>query len=216
IFVIGFAILNSRLRYEGLIPAQWLPGLIEPALLITAATAVVVLQYARRRTLRSQLLVVSAVLIAIAISTIRKQPPFSPDLYPQASAGERLPVQVSLDTELNEQRSAPFEKNKVPVWIPLLVSGIASDGAASLDGAMVDIEAAGMSWNSGWFRTYQYFLPIQGKSQFMFVVDKSFFEHVKTAPATLHISLALTGFRAQAVRRLVASAGDFEVPGEAI
>src|SRR5262249_3435912 len=71
-------------------------------------------------------------------------------------------------------------------------------------------------WNSGWFRTYQYFLPIQGKSQFMFVVDKSFFELVKTAPATLHISLALTGFRAQAVRRLVASAGDFEVPGEAI
>src|SRR5262249_27369394 len=67
IFVIGFAILNSRLRYEGLIPAQWLPGLIEPALLITAATAVVVLQYARRRTLRSRLLVVSAVLIAIAI-----------------------------------------------------------------------------------------------------------------------------------------------------
>jgi hypothetical protein len=216
VFVIGFAILNSRFRYGGSIPAQWLPGWIEPVLLLTVATAVVLLQYSRRRTLRSRWLLISAVILAAAISTIRKQPPFSPEPYPQSSAGEQLPLQVSFDPSITDRGSAPFENNKVPVRVPLHVSGIPQNGAASVNGAMVEIETGDARWNSGWFRSPMYFLPTQTKSELMFFVDKAFFERVKSTPATLHISLALTGFRAQEVRHVIAAPADFEVPGEAI
>ena len=184
--------------------------------MLGTAAVVVVLQYARRRTRRSRLLLIGAAVLALMISAIRKQPPFSPELYPESSAHEQSPVQVSFDPVAFDRGSIPFEKNKISVRLPVLVSGIAQDGAASLDGAMVDIEAGGMRWNSGWFGTRLYFLPTQNKSELLFAVDRLFFERVKTIPATLHISLALTRFRAQEVRQVIASSGDFEVPGEAI
>jgi hypothetical protein len=217
VLLIGIAILNTRIRYAGSIPAHWLPGWIEPAILLGTAAAVVVLQYARRKTLRSRLFLIGAVAAALLISTVRKQPAFSLQRYPRSSAGEQLPLQVGFDPSVADRGSAALmENNKVPVRIPLLLSGIPQNGAASVDGAMVEIEAADTRWNSGWFRIPMHFLPTQDKSQLSFAVDKPFFERVKNTPSTLHISFALTGFHAQEVRRVVAANGDFEVPGEVI
>lgn len=167
VLLIGIAILNTRIRYAGSIPAHWLPGWIEPAILLGTAAAVVVLQYARRKTLRSRLFLIGAVFIALVISTVRKQPAFSPEPYLQSSAREQSVLQISLDPSVFDRGNAPFENNKVPVRLPVLVSGIAQDGAASLDGAMIEIEAGEMRWNSGWFRTILYFLPTQNRSELL-------------------------------------------------
>ena len=213
---IGMAILSSRLQYAGSIPAQWLPEWIAPVLLLTAAITVVFLQYARRKTLHSRLILISAVTAALILSAVRKQPGFSLQPYPVSSSGEQAPVQVNFTPSKIEQQVYYVEKNKVPVRIPLLFSGVPENGAASVDGVKIEIEAGGMHWNSGWFRTFWPFLPTQTDVEFPFSVDKSFFERVKTNPATVHISLALTGFRAREAQRITSPPGDFAVPGEAI
>jgi hypothetical protein len=216
VFILGWLILNTRVRYGGSIVAEWLPGWIEPVLLLAAATAVVFLQYARRRTLRSRWLLVGAVAAALIVSALRKVPAFSLERYPQSSSGEQLPLQVDFDPSITDRGSALMENNKVPVRVPLLVSGIPQNEAASVNGAMVEIEVGDMRWNSGWFRTQMHLLPTQTKSDLLFAVDKPFFERVKSTPATLHISLALAGFRTEEVRRVIATSGDFEAPGEVI
>lgn len=214
--MIGMAILSSRFRYAGSIPARWLPEWIAPLLLLAAAITVVFLQYARRRTVQSRLILIGAVVVALILSAVRKQPAFSVQPYPVSSSGEQVPVQVNFTPSKINQEIYYFEKDKVPLRIPLGFYGVAENGAASVDGAMLDVEAAGTHWNSGWFRTYWPVLPTQTDSEFPFSVDKSFFEQVKNVPATLHISFALTGFRAQETKQIVAPLGDFHVPGEAI
>ena len=214
--IIGMAILSNRFRYVGSVSAQWLPEWIAPMLVLAAAITVVVLQYARRTTLQARLILISAVTVALILSAVRKQPAFSVQLYPVSSSGEQAPVQVNFTPSKIDQESYYVEEGKVPVRIPLLFSGVPENGAASVDGVMIEVEAAGMRWNSGWFRISWSFLPTQTDVEFPFFVDKSFFERVKNAPATLHFSFALTGFRAQEAHRIIAPPGDFEVPGEAI
>jgi hypothetical protein len=86
-----------------------------------------------------------------------------------------------------------------------------------VDGVKVDIEASGVhQWNSGWIRSFSVAFPTQATTETHFTVDKAFFEQVKSTSVKVHILFALTAFGPVEVRRVVASADTFGVPGVAL
>jgi hypothetical protein len=215
--IIGIAILSTRIHHTGSPLAELIPDWAGPTLLIAASITIIILQYARRKTLQVRLLLVSVGAATILISLALEEEGFVPHGYPQSSPAARLPMRVSFDPSVTDRRTASIENNKIPVRIPLVFSDIPENSAVSLDGATVDIDGPeGLHWNSGWFGEYeQIFAPVK-KSEILFTVDKPFFERVKSLPVTLHMSLASTAFRVQEAQRVIAANGDFEALGGSI
>jgi hypothetical protein len=126
-------------------------------------------------------------------------------------------VQLNFDPAKPSPAEGAPMKDKVQIQLPLLVSGIAQNSAVSVDGTMVDIEASGgLHWNSGWNTSSLELLPFQPTTKAYFAVDKAFFEQVKSSSAKVHILFALTRFGPTEVRRVVAVADAFAVPGGAL
>ena len=134
--------------------------------------------------------------------------------YPQVDA-EAVPVQLAFDSgKQSPQAGSPIEKHKANIGIPLIVSGLTHGLMVSVDGTMLTIEApGGQRWSSGWRAGGPHLLPIYQHTRTDFTIDKDFFERVKTTPVRLHISFALAEFREKEVQRIVATAGEFAVPG---
>ena len=176
---------------------------------------VLVWQYARRQTQRSRLLLLAA---AAAVLVVPSRPEsFPASEYPPLSAGQQLPVQLAFDPVKPKMEDTPPEKNKERFRIPLLVSGIGQSSAVTIEGAMVEIEAAGeRRWNSGWFRSGDVLLPGRTSAEVGFSVDSIFFEQVKSLSAKVRISFALAVLQPKETREIAAAAGDFAIPSGAL
>jgi len=215
--LIGLTALSSEIPNPGISLLRWIPEWLPPSILLGVFVAVLVWQYARRKTLHSRLLLIGA---AAAILVIMEETPpraFSAQAFLQPSAGQ-LPVQLSFDPAKPSAAEGAPMKDKVQIRIPLLVSGIAQNSAVSIDGTMVDVEApGGLHWNSGWNGSISGLLPAAQPTTVTFLaMDKAFFEQVKSTSAKVHISFALTAFGPTEVRRVVATPGAFAVPGGAL
>ena len=106
------------------------------------------------------------------------------------------------------------EEKDVEVQIPIKVRAIAPATSVSLDGAMLSLHAPdGQDWSSGWNRVGQHLFPEHQGFNSTFAVKKAFFEHVKSTPVHANISLALSTFQNGETKRIVATSGEFRVPG---
>jgi hypothetical protein len=213
---IAFPTVERLMPAAGVSGLSWVPGSLELLVLVGTGVAVVLLQYARRSTARSRILLLGA---AVAVPLIMLVTPYRiliERAYPQASTGQPLPVQLAFDpAKPTSLQGGHPEKNKVHVRIPLLVSGIASGSLVSVSGVLEQIQAPGeQPWSSGWHGHGMVLLAERQHTQIDIGIDKGFFERVKSAPVKLHISFALAPAHAKETTRLVAQAGPFAVPGE--
>jgi hypothetical protein len=217
--LIGLAALASVIPKAGL-PATTLSiwESLQLAVLL-AACAVVVLQYARHRTLQSRLLLIGAAVAILIINFVTPQEALNAHAYPPPSPGQHLPVQLVFDPARQAAKEVgPRMKDYVLIRIPLLASGIAPDTMVDVDGNMLIIEApGGLRWNSGWYNNSLIFLlPAHRHTEALFGVDRAFFERVKSSSAKLHISFALTAYKAKEVQRIAAPADEFTAAGGAL
>jgi hypothetical protein len=217
--IVGVGLLGSSASNSGLPRAESIPGSLQLIVLVAACVAVVMWQYARRRTVRSRVLLASAIVAAAFIMPLATpQRRLIARAYPQAGAGKAVPVQLAFDSEKQTQAGSYSEKDKVDIRmirIPLIVSGMSQGSVIGVDGAALTVAApGGQQWRSGWRGSGAHLFPNHHHAQTYFAVDKAFFERVKTTPVRLHISFALVEFREKEARRIVARAGEFVVPGE--
>ncbi len=196
---------------------QSIPSSIELMVVVAAAVAVVIWQYARRKTLRARVLLVSGILTAVFV--VPMATPYGSLIarnYPPVSTGQALPVQLAFDSQTHEQQAGGSrDKKKVSIGIPLLFSGLTQGSIVSIDGTDLTLDApGGQHWSSGWHSGGSFLLPNRQHVQAYFQVDRDFFERVKTTPIRAHISIALAEFRETDAKRIVIQAGRFAVPGD--
>jgi hypothetical protein len=190
---------------------------LQAAILIGACLAVVVWQYARRRTNKSRALLVGAAAAILIIVVATPYRTLVAHEYPLAAAGQQQLVQLALDPEKPPAPDIAPDREKieksVEIRLPLTVSGIAEGAAVSVDGAMLTVQSPdGLRWNSGWKRSYLHVLPNQPRSHLDFEMKKDFFEIIKSTAVKAHISLALTAFHEKDAKQIVATDGEFAVP----
>jgi hypothetical protein len=169
-------------------------------LLIGTSLAVVVLQYARRKTASSRLLILGlgGALLLILVAT--------PDRtivareY-QQNKEQQPPFQLGLlAPETSAAPTAAVEEKDIEIRMPLSVSGIAPESIVLLDGVLVTIEASnGLHWDSGWKSPGIFLFPDQKSTQVDFTLKRDLFERVKLTPARVEISLAFTLFMTRTV-----------------
>ena len=187
-----------------------------PAILCLCGAAVV-LQYGRRMALRSRLLLATALVLVMIVGFVSTSPAVIAMAYPQpTNASERL--QVALNPHGGYSPPSVLGSGKVGVTVPLTFSGIADGTAVRVDGVEAAIETPnGAKWTSSW-------QPIggalalagEGNTALSIQMRRAFFNQAQGQPVTLQMRLAVTTLQAGEDQRIVATSGDFAVPGMGI
>ncbi len=208
LYMIGVAWLAS------VIPSSSFSGpvdLLEFALLIATCLAVILWQYARRKTATSRWMIAG---LALAVALIVAATPYSAIVnrdFPRLGPAEPLPVQLALlPADSSQAAKVPDKEKEIVIQFPLRASGIAEDSIVVLSGVMVSLEAPdGSRWNSGWVSTGTSLFPDQKSTEVSFSLRRNFFERVKSNSVKTRISLALSVYQDKNRREFVTPRGEF-------
>jgi len=188
---------------------------LQEGILAIGCIAAVLWQYAGRRTASSRgLLAVSALAIFLVVVATPYQTLVARE-YVLPPTGSQ-PVQLAFDEAKPPAPNvvARQEEKDVEIQIPIKVRAIAAATSVSVDGAMLSLHAPdGQGWSSGWNRVGEHLFPEDQGFNSTFKVKKAFFEHVKPTPVQAHISFALSTFQNGETKRIIATSGEFKVPG---
>ena len=189
--------------------------ILQEGILVTGCIVAVVWQYARRSTSFSRgLLAITALVIFLVVVATPYQRLVARE-YGLSPAGSQS-VQLAFDEAkppAPDVEPRPEEK-EVEIQIPIKVWDIAAATSVSVDGAMLTLHAPdGQNWSSGWNSVAQHLFPEHLSFNSTFKVKKAFFEKVKATPIQAHLSFALSTFQNGETTRVIATSGEFRVPG---
>jgi hypothetical protein len=213
IYMIGVMLLSQY------IPSSDFSGPIDPVysiLLVATAAAVVILQYARRQTGHSRVLIAA---LAGAVLLLLVATPYQAIVaheFPNTNVGEQRPVALSLLPPIVASRAwSPLGKQEdIEFLLPLAVSGVASGDIIKVDGILIEIEGADKArWNSGWKSPGLTFFPETRKGQVAFTLKKKVMNRFAASPVKASISVAFTVFRDRNPSTFVVPPGPFPLPG---
>jgi hypothetical protein len=193
-------------------------GGLQGLVLMAACLAVLILQYARRRTDLSRWLLVTVPVTILVIVVATPYRALIARDYPPGHPGQTQPLQLSVETATPKtQEFSPDWGDFVAIRLPLRVSGIAEGSFVRVEGKLLTVEApGGLKWISGWKRESLLLTPDQQSAIPYFAVKKEFFERVKSAPAKIHLALAVSVLRGGDLKSVRAGEGEFAVPGGGI
>ena len=170
-----------------------------PVLLVVLGS-VIVLQYARRRTLLAWLLLASAAVAITAVVAILPTQGMVDTAYPLPGNAWDVPLQLSFsaDTEKGIQIGGGEDDRQVDLQIPLEGSGVAAGFAVMIDNVRATLDGAnGAHLALPWQSVYNYqFLPGEYDAVLRIKMKRADFEKFKASPVKITLGLALTEVRA--------------------
>jgi len=215
LYFVAIAVLGSLSPDAVPLRAGSVPMTVGGVILVATCLAVVLWQYARRRTAQARVVLLGALGAAAIVLFAAPYEILIARAYPVATPGQPMPVQLAFDPAKPTTHEHDYpEKDKVHVRIPLLVSGIADGSAVFAEGMMVSIDApGGVRWKQGWRSSGLVLLPSRQRAQTDIPIDKDLYERVKATPVKLHITFALAPRHARETFRIVVQTGGFAVGG---
>jgi hypothetical protein len=198
----------------------WLPGsaLFFPLVLAACAIAVV-LQYATRRVGLARMLLLGLPVLLVLIALLVPQSPAIDHAYAGASRGQADPVQLTLLQDPAHSPASYLQRDRqVQLSIPVQASGVAQGYAVIPDQVRVTVDATdGRHWTSPWQEVgNEHYLPNSSDSSnpswITVMVDRQFFDRVRSAPVTLHFTFAVTLVHEGEARSIPLPTHGFSVP----
>ena len=180
-------------------------------LALAACVLVIALQYARRWATKSRMVIAAVALAALIILVATPYRALMAREYP--SGNQEPPLQLNLlHIEPAKQRFP--SQNIAPGWIgmPMSVSGLSPDSIVVIDAAMLDVDAAGLSWNSDWVPVRTTLFPETQRILLNFQMKKSLFDRLRSVSINGKISIAFSLYRDMNKQDFVVPAGDFVLP----
>jgi hypothetical protein len=182
----------------------WIQVSVFTAIIIAAASALVLYQYARRRTVVSRVaLVCLALVMLVAMSRVTWNLIASrrlAALAPQTSGSPMLVFDPNADRKPANNFIYTAE-DIVPVSIPLQVAGLPEGTDIASDVARASIDAPGnRSWHN--YGGFQYSYSTAKSSEARLYVNTRFFDEIKSTPVTVRFSVLLTLLRDQGTTKV--------------
>lgn len=214
------SLLRDASAWHGSSIWQWL----ERGILVGVTLAVIVLQFARRRTNRARLFLVGAALASLLLTAATPYRRLIEHEYPRQAAGEQPLFQLQLHSL---SRQAIRFKGK-DVWISLgLSTGQVAPGyVVQVEAVHVTLDAPdGTRWDPGWHPAYK--LLSREKSEFQEPgqivgigpwdhMDAGTFDRLSNVPLKAHVAVTATVFRDEEGKVVTPDQDQFEVPGVGI
>ena len=214
LYIFGMAVLASQIPssdFSG--PVDFLPAVF----VVGTCIAVIVIQYARRKTGTSRLLVISLGFVILIVLVATPYRALVAHEFPPLRASQP-PFQLSLlrpDTLAGIQ-TTDVEK-EITIQLPLGVSGLSSDSIVLVDGIFVSADAPnGVKWASEWKSPGLVLFPEQKSARIDFAMPRKVFDRMQSTPIDLRLSLAFTVFRDGGQESLILPRGEFAISNGAL
>lgn len=188
---------------------------------VGVAVAIVLMQYARRRTMLSRGVLAGVAVLLIVFDAITPYAKLIAKAYPRNTQSA---VQIVLDTRKPENspfaqrfahRAAPAKPpKKMSVTIPLLASALNPEEIVFIDGNRATIDLPnGQHWQSNWQRQAAVVWVPETGAYASFEVPRNIFESVKSTALTVNIEFAFSTYRKGAEQwDLIVANGNFPAP----
>ena len=189
---------------------------------VSVFIAVIVLQYATRRTLLSRTLLCALALTIAGFGLFGPEDAAMRLTYPELAKNQQPIAQLTIKPDTTPAQANPYfvddeERREVELSFPVQVSGIAPGTAVKADNARVRITtASGDHWASDWQGVYLTWLPGKKDATISLKVNRRFFERAKAQLVSVELSVALTALRSDKVTRMTFPTGPFSIPGGSV
>lgn len=182
------------------------------ALLI--AVAVVLLQYARRKTLISRLALVIMALVAVGIDAVFPYEHFINKQYPIAFANTKPPVVFSLEPPKKPTDDRIAEGDRIMIFLPVAYEGISDPNIVQTQGDRIFIDGPnGFHWASNWERGGSFLFPDRKGTTVALYISRKVFDQVKDMPVNLRAQFALSQYEDRNRRDFTVPEGVFDLEG---
>ncbi|HET9742924.1 MAG TPA: hypothetical protein VFQ00_09245 [Terriglobales bacterium] len=179
---------------------------------VVACIAVVIIQYASRRSTVSRFSLTAAALLIALIDVGTPYGKLIAKAYP-AETGSELPVKFAFDASQSKAKGLGSDDGKnVQIELPLLISDISAGSAIRIEGRRVFAQSAQGRWDSGWRGGANLLLPSERNYLINFSMPKRIYEKMHSAPATVSVQFAISVLRFGKPWEVALEQGDFNVP----
>lgn len=215
LYFVGWSWLGSLSRNTFSVPDM--VDHLEGYLFITTCIAVILLQYSRRATVKSRLLLGSFACLAVLIGVISPYDYNLAKAYPLLPANQATPFQLTLlQPGKRDVRVLPEKGTKILVLLPLRVTGVSADAIVNMAGVQVAVDGPNrLHWESGWQPMGAQVFPETNEVQVRFMMEHDELERRQQSPASVRVALAYTVFQDKDRTPFVIPGERFELDGMA-
>lgn len=217
IYVLALGLMIGFLAFQRLVPPSLQPLLTAVFILLPAIA--LVYQYATRKTAISRLLLVGTPLLIVILVFLTPATALIRHAYPVAS-GAGDPRLAELPPEVRPQQPQPGPlatfRNQAELAIPVAVSGADKDSNYIIEGAALTIHAAGVDYTGPYARSQGQINAGEPFALIKVPIPLDVLNKVKSAPADVHLSIAVEHLKAQPIQTWKATLLPFAVPGNGL
>lgn len=214
---IAYSALPSDLTFGG---ASRLSGMLSAALFTGGCGAVVLVQYARRRTHLAWLLIGATALLLAIVALVDPDRWLMGSYYPVYASNNGVPLQLGLlnNSQAQPSVSGAAEKGDVVVTLPIQILGIPDNDTVVPVALKASIQSSsGARWQSQWQSTYNgRLLPGASDTLVYFRMRRAVYDQFKSTSITLSLAVAVDEAKATTSNQLSLQVADFSVPGVGI
>ncbi|UWZ82743.1 hypothetical protein [Occallatibacter riparius] len=223
LIILGFVVYVAGLvTASNLIPRlasspSLVTGFVSFVVAICGAAAVIVVQYARRRTRTAWIVAAATVLLLGSTAFYDADQPFMNGHYPAASQNAAPLAQITYGSDSMHKPFSHETSNKgiVEVALPVHVDGVASGSVLIPTARKVTLDRAdGVRWESPWQQMGgEKLVPGLTDIVLRLAMPRAIFDQFRNGPVALHLTLAIDQGRAIRTSTIALPAARFEVPG---
>lgn len=169
------------------------------------------LQYARRWTFPSRLLLIGGLLATEAITLASPYVASHRDVTQMPTGA----FHAALDPVKLLPPKAPAEENElVPIGIPVVASGLPAGSLGEIRGVKVVLEGpGGIRWEGRWQSNLQLLTPGDNRWRPIYEMEHEAYARLKNIPLKARVTVRVDVFREHGFEIVRASTGEFAVPG---
>lgn len=213
---LGIAGISSQIPNAGMVDdVDGVQGL----LYIACCIAVILLQYTRRRTLLSRMVILGTIALMVLILLLT---PYEAILtrhtYPLATKDHPLPAKFSFDRTLTfaHEKRPPgrWVEEEVPLELPFQVADLDDKSLVQLQAIKLDLDwSGGRRWTSHW-HSLSHVLSYGRKRTWPGVsIEKKLYDEIQDTPVKAHVTLGMRLFRLSATTSVNVVGDRIGLPG---
>jgi hypothetical protein len=185
---------------------------IQTALFFGAIAAAALLQFARRKTWWSRILVLAAFCMILLVARFTPYAKYLEGVFPLVA---NAPAQISVrpPNESLGNHALWNTRRDISLSIPVKVSGVNKNRIVLIDEMKLTLKTSeGKEWSHGWRSQVKELWPGDERENLSYQMKRKDYEELKGSTVQVQMELALWEFQEQDVTELVATAGLFRDP----
>ena len=217
LLTLGIAGVSSQIPNAGMVDD--VDG-VQVLLYFACCIAVVLLQYTRRKTLLSRMVILGTIAIMVLVLLLT---PYERILtrhtYPLATKDHPLPAKFTFDRTLTfaHEKRPPgrWVEEEVPLELPFQVADLDVKSIVQLQAIKLDLELSGGRWTSHWHALSNVISPGRTRTWPRISMEKKLYDEIQDTPVKAHVTLGMRLFRLGAATSVNVVGDRISLPGNA-